>query len=648
MKGKRRCIKTIVVALMMMWGICLWKMPVEAATSAQKESFRAELEEMLYTADSTVHDVYDYRLTTSEFNSIYQDMKNGDCRLIIASYYSNMRVTYTTKWFWIDTIQITNIDSDVLPRYERLKANVEDILAGIEEDMTDLDKVIYLHDALVDLTSYKYVAYQSYGTCGALGDRLAVCAGYTQAYNMLLDMQGIETDYIHGDGINHAWTYVKIDGEWYHIDATWDDTRSSVKGTASHQFMLKNDTEFVEGGNNSHVGWYPDVVSVKSTSTRFSDWYVHDITGKMSFENGYWYYVDTANNDILCADALGQECVLVLDGGNLATLTLIDVEDGKITYKVGNNTVTENLSEVGNDVVVEVPEVEVLPEYDNSVSADNDVAISDEVNVGNYDFNDIANWKEGQYDATSGSYIATAGYICTKELVVCDALTSLGVAMKDTRFHGVVNEYTEDGRLLVSTDVVNGDEIVTNSECAYIGVSIYFPNWKTISFAEYTKKFTYDLMTFELTVFGENKAEKEENTKEEASAGWIETIGSIAEVDFNDIGVWQMGGYDTDNGALAQLEGYICTQKYVEVADKGLFEITMKDARFHTVINEYRNDGSFVCSTDLVNGDSWIPNTETAYIGVSIYFPMWKSITFEEYTKKFTYNLMSLEITRVE
>ena len=38
---------------------------------------------------------------------------------------------------------------------------------------------------------------------------------------MLLNSVGIATDRISGDG--HVWTGVQLDGNWYHIDTTWDD-----------------------------------------------------------------------------------------------------------------------------------------------------------------------------------------------------------------------------------------------------------------------------------------------------------------------------------------------------------------------------------------------------------------------------------------
>ena len=56
---------------------------------------------------------------------------------------------------------------------------------------------------------------------GALIDALAVCDGYTGAYNLLLKLEGIECSALFND--SHIWTVAVLDGKTYHIDVTWGD-----------------------------------------------------------------------------------------------------------------------------------------------------------------------------------------------------------------------------------------------------------------------------------------------------------------------------------------------------------------------------------------------------------------------------------------
>ncbi len=56
---------------------------------------------------------------------------------------------------------------------------------------------------------------------GALVNGLAVCDGYTGAYNLLLKLEGIDCTALFND--SHIWTVAKLDGRSYHIDVTWGD-----------------------------------------------------------------------------------------------------------------------------------------------------------------------------------------------------------------------------------------------------------------------------------------------------------------------------------------------------------------------------------------------------------------------------------------
>ena len=55
----------------------------------------------------------------------------------------------------------------------------------------------------------------------------AVCEGYARAMQWLLNKSGIPCTLVNGndrDGNAHMWNMVTVDGENYHLDATWDDT----------------------------------------------------------------------------------------------------------------------------------------------------------------------------------------------------------------------------------------------------------------------------------------------------------------------------------------------------------------------------------------------------------------------------------------
>lgn len=66
----------------------------------------------------------------------------------------------------------------------------------------------------------------SHSGYSALVDGLAVCDGYTAAYNLLLKLEGISCTT--ASTTDHIWTVATLDGTQYHIDPTWGDQVSTV------------------------------------------------------------------------------------------------------------------------------------------------------------------------------------------------------------------------------------------------------------------------------------------------------------------------------------------------------------------------------------------------------------------------------------
>ncbi len=63
--------------------------------------------------------------------------------------------------------------------------------------------------------------FESHSIYGALIKGKAVCEGYSKLAKILFNKSGIESDVIRSD--EHGWNYVKINGNYYQIDTTWDD-----------------------------------------------------------------------------------------------------------------------------------------------------------------------------------------------------------------------------------------------------------------------------------------------------------------------------------------------------------------------------------------------------------------------------------------
>ena len=108
---------------------------------------------------------------------------------------------------------------------------VDELTSGLS-GKSDYEKAKILHDRLIDTVTY--ISTENDQTAyGALVEGKAVCNGYAKAYQHLLLKAGIPAWFVSGSSINphtntpepHAWNLVKIDGQWYYTDVTWDDQK---------------------------------------------------------------------------------------------------------------------------------------------------------------------------------------------------------------------------------------------------------------------------------------------------------------------------------------------------------------------------------------------------------------------------------------
>ncbi len=127
-------------------------------------------------------------------------------------------------------------------------------LAGTE-GLEPYAQVLAVHDYLVRTCAYgdpeSAVDHTAYG---ALLSGQAVCEGYASAFRILMDRLGIPCIVVSSEEMEHGWNMVQLDGQWYHVDVTWDDPTPDRGPDAdvSHRFLLRGDDYMAA---NEHYGW---------------------------------------------------------------------------------------------------------------------------------------------------------------------------------------------------------------------------------------------------------------------------------------------------------------------------------------------------------------------------------------------------------
>ncbi|MFN9116324.1 MAG: transglutaminase domain-containing protein, partial [Bacteroidota bacterium] len=147
------------------------------------------------------------------------------------------------------------------PGEQLVQQRVAEIVAElITPGMHPHQQVRVLHEWVVLNTAYD-TSFSRYGADDILRDGMAVCNGYALLLEALLTEAGFNALFVTGtirpehrsditavggatltDG-GHAWNMVQLDGQWYHLDATWDDPVPDEPGRIMYNYYLLTDEE---------------------------------------------------------------------------------------------------------------------------------------------------------------------------------------------------------------------------------------------------------------------------------------------------------------------------------------------------------------------------------------------------------------------
>ena len=111
------------------------------------------------------------------------------------------------------------------PNYPSVNSIVQNAVTrcNSETNGSDYSKALWLHDWLLEQLDYdnslKWSSAES-----ALTRSSGTCQAYERAYAKLLSAAGIENAETRDTYDGHTWNAMKLDGKWYQVDCTWDDS----------------------------------------------------------------------------------------------------------------------------------------------------------------------------------------------------------------------------------------------------------------------------------------------------------------------------------------------------------------------------------------------------------------------------------------
>ncbi len=276
------------------------------------------IEQPVIEADSILEDYtekYAYNLLTSKqkklYKAVYEGIADYEETIDVSSLGctdSDIRTVFFTivyenpQFFWLETeCDFTTIGNNlktVSPSYLRTEKEISEIQPKIEKAAQKIinealkkddlfEQVLYIHDSIVDMTVYKSNSKLAHirNIDGPLLNGYALCEGYAKTFAYLCQSIGIEAICVSGEsGGSHMWNIVKLDGEWYQMDVTFDDPTGIT--TCEHTYFCITTEQMLKDHKLDNPFPVPDC-----TSTEYG---YFEATGTTLYSDPY-----TAYNDLI-------------------------------------------------------------------------------------------------------------------------------------------------------------------------------------------------------------------------------------------------------------------------------------------------------------------------------------------------------------
>ncbi len=173
-----------------------------------------------------------YSITLNEFNTVlHAYLRDYPHHFWIGNAYYYSTDTHNSQIItaFLPTYILTG--SALTAARAKFDAAVEAVMANVTTSMTEPQREKYLHDYLAQTIEYVGGTTHAHNAYGALVEGQSVCEGYAEAFQYLLYQSGILCATVTGEGYTgdsdvpeaHAWSLVRIDGDYYYVDLTWND-----------------------------------------------------------------------------------------------------------------------------------------------------------------------------------------------------------------------------------------------------------------------------------------------------------------------------------------------------------------------------------------------------------------------------------------
>lgn len=159
----------------------------------------------------------------------------------------------------------------------------------VDEATSDYQKELIIHDEIINQVKYSLNGSGNpseekwaHSIVGVFDPSIkkVVCEGYAKAFQLLMNACNIDCIFVTGtgNGGGHGWNKVKLGGDWYNVDVTWDDpVTNDGSNFLRHNYFNLTDNEFYNDhrpGNTTLTGingWCYDLPISNADTYKFGN-----------------------------------------------------------------------------------------------------------------------------------------------------------------------------------------------------------------------------------------------------------------------------------------------------------------------------------------------------------------------------------------
>lgn len=253
---------------------------IEASTVTSQTRSLADSIEMALWSHSNGNEWYDISKAKIKYPNTKREMDNVNSLLIetiqnevyetyglVSVDLSNVALKGDTAGEYITKIHIdyTNSLRDTQRMKQYINSHIPNKPNGFDY-LSDIDKLRFCESIVLNKFTYG-------GNSGNIYEAVltgnAVCEQYAEFMDYLIEYYDVDVNKVFKVSDNHMWNCVELDGKWYNIDTTWDDTC----GLSYWKYFVKSDNFYKI---NNHGTWYtassrfnPNAIYTDYDNTRF-------------------------------------------------------------------------------------------------------------------------------------------------------------------------------------------------------------------------------------------------------------------------------------------------------------------------------------------------------------------------------------------